>query len=72
MGNSRVRRVKLRPSIRATMKIPGRTQWSCAVSKIRIRFSSSSNFIVPLLDDKVLRIIHAHIVWFVELSGMAG
>jgi hypothetical protein len=48
------------------MKSPGRTRWSCAVSNIRIRFSGSSNFMVPLLDDKVLPVIDAHMVWFIE------
>jgi hypothetical protein len=49
-------------SLLATMKSPGRTQWSCAVSKIRIRFSSLSNFMDPLLDDKALGLIDVHIV----------
>ena len=51
---------ELRPSIRAIIKSPGRTQRSCAVSKIRIHFSSSSNFIVPLLNDEVLCLIEAY------------
>src|SRR5215207_9893009 len=47
--------VNPRPSSRATMKTPGRTQWSAAVSKTRIFASSSSNFIAPLLHDKCSR-----------------
>ena len=39
------------------------------VSKIRIRFSSSSNLMVPLLDDKVLCIVDAHIESLIQLFG---
>src|SRR5437588_6062554 len=63
---SLVRRVKLRPSSRATMYRPGSTHRSCAVSKTRIFSSRSSNFIFPLLDDKPIRFVDPYVEQFVE------
>src|SRR5437660_11429071 len=61
-----VKRVKLRPSSRATMYRPGSTHRSCAVSKTRIFPSRSSNFIVPLLNDKPIRFVDSYEEQFVE------
>src|SRR5262245_10951293 len=48
------------------MVMPGRTHKSCAVSNTRIFSSSSSNFILPLLDDEAIVLVNAHVVEFVE------
>src|SRR5438270_3666796 len=61
-----VRRVKPRPSSRATMYRPGSTHRSCAVSKTRIFSSRSSNFIFPLLDDKPIRFVDPYVEELVE------
>src|SRR5262249_801285 len=67
-----VRRVKLRPSSRATMYRPGSTHRSCAVSNTRIFWSRSSNFIFPLLDDEAVVLVDSHVIQFVEAFVLAG
>src|SRR5437660_10429634 len=72
LWTSFVKRVKLRPSSRATMYRPGSTHRSCAVSNTRIFWSRSSNFIFPLLDDEVVVLVDPHVVQFVEALIPAG
>src|SRR5436309_3300744 len=67
-----VRRVKPRPSSRATMYRPGSTHRSCPVSKTRIFSSRSSNFILPLLDDKPIRFVDPYVEQFVKAFFPAG
>src|SRR5437879_2657304 len=67
-----VKRVKLRPSSRATMYRPGSTHRSCAVSKTLNFWSRSSNFIFPLLDDELVAFVDPHVIQFVEAFIHAG
>src|ERR1700692_3768285 len=67
-----VKRVKLRPSSRATMYRPGSTHRSCAVSNTRIFWSRSSNFIFPLLDNEAVVLVDSHVEQFVETFLPAG
>src|SRR5260370_25171553 len=67
-----VKRVKLRPSSRATMCRPGRTHRSWAVSNTRILRSRSSNFIFPLLDDDAISLVDPHVIQIVEAFILAG
>src|SRR5947209_19954224 len=67
-----VSRVKLRPSSRATMCRPGRTHRSWAVSNTRIRSSSSSNFILPLLDHEAAPFLDLEVMEFIEPLFQGG
>src|SRR5438477_7855678 len=67
-----VRRVKLRPSSRATMYSPGSTHRSWAVSNTRIRSSSSSNFISPLLDYEAAPFLDPDVMEFIEPLFQGG
>jgi hypothetical protein len=49
-----------------------RAQTFSRLEDYRIRFSSSLNFMVPLLDDTVLCIVDDHIVQFIESSVKLG
>src|SRR5579872_39495 len=69
---SLVRRVKLRPSSRATMCRPGSTHRSCAVSYTRIFRSRSSNFIAPPLHHEAVGVVDAHVEQLVEPLLLAG
>src|SRR5262245_25607749 len=64
--SSLVSRVKLRPSSRATRKMPGSAHGSSADSNARIRTSRSSIVIPPVLDHEAARLIDSHVVEFVE------
>src|SRR5437667_127123 len=51
---------------------PGSTHRSCPVSKTRIFSSRSSNFILPLLDDKPIGFVDPYVEQFVEAFFPAG
>src|ERR1700722_9697500 len=72
LWTSFVNLVKLRPSTRATMYRPGSTHRSWAVSKTRIFWSRSSNFIFPLLDYELAVFADPHVKKLVEAFDHAG
>jgi len=70
--SSLVRRVKFRPSKRATMNTPGSTVGSRTASNARIRPLRSSIFISPPLNNEAARFVDPDVLEFVEPLAQSG